>query len=717
MAPRILIRRGLGAILVAAAIAIVMMVYVQYSSLSLRLPGSGYLSLHDRLGDWQSYGGTWEIRNGAVHNDSDERGAKLVAGRTGWSDYTLETDLKFDGDHGDMGIIIRSNNEEEGVDAYDGYYVGLRTTDGTLVAGRSDYGWMEARPVAMPGGIHAGDWYRLTVSAVDCRIAASSENLSTGQKAWLAVTDEPCVRKGRIGLRSLATGGTWKNIRVSRATNTRYLNLAAHAAGVERPEFPRTEAEYNRFFRFSSLGTPRTPLIAVADPTVESISHISDLQNLPRTHLTPVRIRGIVTLTGPRLYVQDASGGVLIDAVSVPKLNVGDAVEVQGSAQPTLYSAVIKGASVHPLWSGTPVPPTSVTPAQAALGTYDGRFIEVAGRLLSARQDEAGREVLELEDNAQPFRAIYPGPQGRFFENLKKDSYLSVRGICVLDKAYTRDSLPFALLLRSDDDIQVLAGPHWWTPLHVGLVFVGALALALMAQVAYFRVQRWKTLTITQERERLAHEIHDTMAQSFAGVGYQIQGIRSSVVKGDCRDFNQLADQLKSAYLLVRRCHEDASRTIAMLGSSPGGPQGDILQRLKQTAESIAGKQVRTVVESSGTALPLNLRVADALLHIGQEAIANALQHANPTAIRIRLSFEGNSVQLVIADDGHGFEYKPAKAGFGIPGMQKRARSVGAKIAIESSAASGTEVRVFAGLQRASSWRRLVTRAASIFRQ
>lgn len=667
------------------------------------------LSIHlANLTDWDAYGGSWEVNNAVIHNDSDERGAKLMTGSPEWKDYTLRTDLKFDGERGDMGVVVRSNHEEEGVDSYNGYYIGLRTTDGTLVAGRSDYGWMEAQPVLMPGGVHSSAWYRLTVVAVGCNIAAESENLSTSQKTWIALSEIPCVRTGRIGLRSLATGGSWRNFSVRPATNADFLALSRRAPGIERPELPKEEASYNRSFRFSpsypsSALSPSLNTAAGALPA-GARSRIGDLLEMPRTGRTSVIVRGIVTLTSPKLYVQDASGGALVQAVSAPRLNVGDAVEVAGLAQPSLYSSVIDAASVRELWTGTPVPPISITALQAALGNYDRRFVEMEGELKGLERDRDGRQFLDLEDRGQPFKAVYAG-MGRSAERLPRvGSYLRIRGICVLDEQYTRGTAPFALLLRSEDDVHELAGPPWWTAAHIGLLFAGALFLGLGVQIGYFRIQRWKTLVITQERERLAHDIHDTMAQSFAGVGYQIQGIRSSVKRGDYRDSQQIADQLSVAYHLVRRCHEEASQTIAMLGRSGVDQKQDLLQVLEQTANRISQGQVTALTAVRGVPSPISLRVTNALLHIGQEAITNALRHANPQTLRIQLSFQKDSVRLVIQDDGSGFDVAPARAGFGILGMEKRARDIHAQFVLNSVPERGTTVIVTAA-RRPSSFR------------
>jgi signal transduction histidine kinase len=161
----------------------------------------------------------------------------------------------------------------------------------------------------------------------------------------------------------------------------------------------------------------------------------------------------------------------------------------------------------------------------------------------------------------------------------------------------------------------------------------GTLSLALV----YFRIQRWKAHTITQERERLARDIHDTMAQSFAGIGYQIQGIRHGVVGGDPLNSSDIADQLTVAYQLVRRCHEEASRTIAMLASIVPPMQQNLLGSLEELARRVATCQIKIIVESSGAPSQLKLRLADALVHIGREAIVNALAHSDPTVLTIRL--------------------------------------------------------------------------------
>ncbi len=262
----------------------------------------------------------------------------------------------------------------------------------------------------------------------------------------------------------------------------------------------------------------------------------------------------------------------------------------------------------------------------------------------------------------------------------------------------------------------VLSGLPWWTPWHAGMLFACALVVALLTQLAYFRIQQWKTFTITQERQRLAYDIHDTMAQSFAGIGYQIQGIRSSLIRGDHLDKGPIVDQLTVAYQLIRRCHSDASETIAMLGSPSPQIRQNLLEKLTETAHKIAESRIRTKTKLYGSSVPLSLRTADALLDIGEEAIANTVFHADPALLTITLSYEDDTVELVVEDNGRGFAFSPEPSGFGILGMQKRARDVAGTLQIVSSPESGTQVRVKARLQQRKLRERILTRAKREFR-
>jgi signal transduction histidine kinase len=173
---------------------------------------------------------------------------------------------------------------------------------------------------------------------------------------------------------------------------------------------------------------------------------------------------------------------------------------------------------------------------------------------------------------------------------------------------------------------------------------------------------------------------------------------------------------LSVAYQLVRSCHEEASRTIAMLGSASPRIQQNLLGALAETARKTAGDKIETAAELRGNPTPLNLRLTDALLHIGQEAIANALGHGDPTVLKIILTYDNKNVELAVEDNGSGFDYSPATTGFGILGMQKRARNVASTLYIFSSPGAGTKVCVKASLEKVTLRNRMLALVKERFR-
>jgi signal transduction histidine kinase len=313
---------------------------------------------------------------------------------------------------------------------------------------------------------------------------------------------------------------------------------------------------------------------------------------------------------------------------------------------------------------------------------------------------ENGYQVLEFYEGGEAFRALYADHPGGLLHGLQRNSLLRLRGVCVIGRDYTHDLIPFVVFLRSEDDIEVLAGPPWWTPWHVVILFACLLAAASLLQISYFRIQQWKVNTITQERERLAHDIHDTMAQSFAGIGYQIQGIRSSIVRRELDSSQHIAEQLGEAYQLVRKCHEEASSTIAVLSSSSKDVRRHLMEMLAENVRKLAGERIRVSREVIGEPVLLSLRASNALLQVGQEAISNAIEHGSPRAITLSCRYDRRDVKLTIVDDGDGFEYDPSNPGFGIMGMQKRARDIGATLEILSAPGVGTRVSVTAKIHR-----------------
>ncbi len=638
--------------------------------------------------EWTAFGGTWELANGVMRNDSDERGAKLLTGSTLWRNYSIEADITLLG-QGDAGLLIRSSKEEEGVDAYSGYYSGLRTIDSSLVLGRAEHGWREiTKKVFVPDGIQPFQRYHLKLLAYDCQVVSALSSSSHQLPESIRIADPSCAAAGRAGFRSYRSGGTWSNVVVRPATRNDLVAMLRNETnrGVRTPGIPPAN---------NAAWTRTQAQLSPPPPSTGPAQSIESLRLAYLAHEAPATIRGVVILNSPHLFVEDSTGGVYVKLRESVPLKVGDEVEVTGIVRIGDFGSMIHDASVRVLWEGIPMAPLVVTATQASTEKFDATFIEVQGRLLAKERGPENTLILDLEEAGQSFRAIMNrGRSAYAFDRLKPESRLSLRGICVVDPSFTKNLTPFVLLLRSTDDVNVLAGPPWWSTGHVLAMLSGLLLLGVAGIFLYHRVENWRLRAVLEERERLAHEMHDTLAQSFAGIGFQLQAIRNGLPSQQ----STLHGQLDFASNLVRHSHEEARRSIAMLRPESLESE-DLLAALDRHARRlVAGGSVRVVSERSGETRPIPLRIADTLFRVGQESVANSVRHAKPTVLRIGLKYGKHSATLQIEDNGTGFVPGDGLQGFGIRGMRRRAQSVSASFHLHSAPGEGTRVEVTAPL-------------------
>jgi two-component sensor histidine kinase len=669
------------------------------------------LPYHDSFGkniagEWMPLGGMWDVDDGAIYNRSDERGAKLVTGSAEWSNYALDTDLKLIGHGGDVGIVVRLGDEERGVDAYRGYYIGLRSADSALVIGRADHGWMEGQPVPLHGGVSHGVWYHLHIVAYECMIGAEATNIQTRQTAWAAFQDQPCFARGKIGLRSLDTGGAWRNLSVDTANEQALQNILIHASFVMKPEYPAKEADYSRmretYFKDTyspmrsyhnfSVGEPPDEQPGLVTSTAVPIDSLDTLPSGTQT----VTVHGVVTLTSP-LYVQDSSGSILVENDNTAELNLGDEVEVSGRPILEGFTSKLRATGLRLLWDRTPVVPVSITSSQAASGNFDGSLVELRG-VLAAKTRQADQTItLQLYDSAQAFTVkVRGGLPMQNYESWEPGSGLLIRGICTLPAAVGGSHTAFTILTRGMDDVQVLNGPPWWTGKQLVRLLILTLLVVCCVVYLYLHLERWKMGAILGERERLAHEMHDTLAQSFAGIGFHLQGLYNGMRTGKTRP-SEAISMLHSACEMVAQSHGDASASIAALHPD-ADHGGDFLVALDHSTRELlhsrndASMPIRFVRE--GSPRPLSTPVRDALFHIGREAIANMLRHAHAVNMELSLRYEPKLVILVIRDDGIGFQDSQQSAGFGIRGMQRRCTKIGARMELETAPGHGTCITI-----------------------
>ena len=639
----------------------------------------------DEYDHWTGLGGVWEVADGSMRNEANDRGAKLLMGSPYWKDYVVSADVQLLGE-GSVGVLARVSDAEVGENSFKGYFLGVRTRDNSLVLGAFDFAYHEAAKVVLPDPVRPLRWYHVKLKVEGCRITAYASTDGMGEVQTATLNDPDCFRSGRIALRSNATGGIWRNVSVMPVDSPNDAVKALPSPDVAR--LPRASSQTRP--RRSGTQPPADEATSAPIQTVRSLLYLSPL-GAPLAS-----VRGSVVLTRPAIYVQDSTGGVQVQSDSATPLKIGDEVEVTGEVNLDNFSPVLRKARFRLLREATPVPPYVIAANQIAEGLYDSRFVQVEGYLQMISEGKDDVLTLALDAGAQSFHAILPLSRSQsLLPRLAQQSRLRLRGVSVVDPRFNKTADPFVLLVRSPQDVDVVAGPPWWRTSNLIKAALGALGLIFIFSYLYLLAKHWRYRAVAEERERLANEIHDTLAQSFAGIGFQLQAIRNSLPRG----VEPLESQVDLAISMTRTSHGEARRSIAGLRPKSLG-HTSLLSALRECAEGMV-KNGNVIVETDGEegGRTLPTRIKDTLYRIGQEAIANSIRHADPGVIRVRLQRTPESICMSIEDDGQGFIADSHHSGFGLLGMRKRAESISATLTVKSAPGSGTRVEVMSPLR------------------
>ena len=339
-------------------------------------------------------------------------------------------------------------------------------------------------------------------------------------------------------------------------------------------------------------------------------------------------------------------------------------------------------------------------------GNHDADLVGLEGELV-ASYDSPQSLTLALQAGKTTFRVRCKNGPPPFWAT---GSRLSISGICRIvgsagsgNRDYNFKPESFELWADSPDSIRLLSMPSWWTPgrlsgalgalvlaTAVALVWIFLLRRRVREQTAIIRGQLAREVVL-EERQRIAREVHDTLEQELVGLSLRLDAAAS------------VADPRSSSVLdtsrrLVRRIQDGVHDLVWDLREPAAGPRdlGESLALLAVELPQAATVQYRVVV--NGSPWPLSGPVEHNLLRITQEALTNALKHAEPQAVEVELSYGPKQLCLRIRDDGRGFNIDGgavARPGhFGLIGMRERARKIVAKLELASTPGGGTTVEV-----------------------
>lgn len=412
-----------------------------------------------------------------------------------------------------------------------------------------------------------------------------------------------------------------------------------------------------------------------------------------RQSIVPVLLRGTVTYKGRELIVQDGTGALAVAPLLATSLSIGDEIEVEGHLEMRTGVPVVKDAIVRDLWSGSTPLPLAITPDEAAEGAYNGMLVTSEGRLIKAVSGPSGAVRLTIDGGNQIFTCVLEQQSPVEIVLHEIGSTVRCTGALSVDQAQgVLDTGSFLILLRTVADVRQLSGAPWWTPRHLQLLFVATLALAWLGYRIHLRNNRVRLTLVLEERLRIAREIHDTLAQGFAGIALQLQSV-SRTMGTQSEDANA---HLEMALQMVRRSRAEAHRSIATLRTLHTYEDlADVCERLLRQLTEPA--QIQLSVTTQGASRTLPDEVTSQILRIAQEAVANTIEHASARAVTVTIDHAPAALTVEIKDDGHGFDLKNARSletgHFGIAGMQERAAGIRARLILQSGS-EGTKLRL-----------------------
>ena len=557
------------------------------------------------------------------------------------------------------------------------------------------------------------DWQFVCVSGTVREVLLSETNDN-----WVLLS---LVADGQLLHVSAPLNGTAK------ADFDRLLGERVEAAGFCNPRDVSPRAYLGRIFQCPGRDALRTTARGPADPF--DAPEIGSLRYLSAAEVAAsgrVRACGRVLAVwdGRKALVRTTDGQVLRAVVDGTLPACGDGIEISGFPETDCFNLKLAHARFRP----TELPPgeseqvADVTAADILTGQgqrppaktiFHGRTVRLRAKVRELPDTELRRNVLIAEDDTTLF-PVDVGAAADALEGITRGATVELTGVCVLatddwnpGRAFPRIR-GFKLVVSAPGGIRLVARPPWWT---VGrlLAVIGTLLLALVAigawNAALRRVAARKGRELmreqlghvtadlrTEERTRLAVELHDTLAQNLTGVSMEIEAAND--LRGNAPQ--TMLDHLTIAAKALKSCRDELRNCLWDLRS----------QALEETDMNRAIlKTLQPHVNDSRVSVRFNVarskitdNTAHALLRVIRELVINAIRHGNATVIKVAGALDQTTLHSSVTDNGCGFNPDTApgilQGHFGLQGVRERIDELGGMIEISSAPGQGAKVTI-----------------------
>ena len=215
-----------------------------------------------------------------------------------------------------------------------------------------------------------------------------------------------------------------------------------------------------------------------------------------------------------------------------------------------------------------------------------------------------------------------------------------------------------------------------------------ALANQAMLAVQLARLSgQSRQAAIAEERNRVARDIHDTLAQGFTGVIAQLEAARGAMSR---KKLANVSEHLDRAGEMARESLHEARRSVQALRPSALEDKHLITALRDMMKRMTKGMTMKANLALQGKPRTLPPEWDSNLLHIGKEVLTNAMRHAGASQFDALLVFGSQDVRISFRDNGRGFDLEHANGGFGIQGIRERVEEMGGEFSIQTTAGKGT---------------------------
>ena len=294
-------------------------------------------------------------------------------------------------------------------------------------------------------------------------------------------------------------------------------------------------------------------------------------------------------------------------------------------------------------------------------------------------------------------------------------SEVEVTGYCLLelDNWRTDNIFPhirgFALLTRTADDIRVLRDPPWWTPSRlltvIGVLLAGLVGFSLWNRSLHRLAERRgralakaqlageRASLRTEERTRLAVELHDSISQNISGASMRVDAARNFLNV----DNEKAQKCLTIASATLTSCREELRSCILDLRSR-ALEESDLNEAIRKTVAPYLNR-AKLSIRFNVPRDCLSENTRHALMRIVRELVSNAIRHGHAATVAIAGTLDEGKLRFSVTDDGCGFapEAAPsiAEGHFGLQGIRERVNQFGGEIGIDSQTGKGTRVKIW----------------------